>query len=95
MGDPLGPLRQFLYDLEFGRIVRAEAKRTAFCHPDDAGRIRWFVDQSGLDDVVRVVESPLVPTGWMFLVDEQAIEAGFREDLRPRRASGWWACAPP
>lgn len=74
-------IRRVHDDAAFAAIVRAESKRTVCCNPADVDRIRWHVDQAGLGDVFTVVESALLipPAGQMFVVDEQAIEAGFRE----------------
>jgi hypothetical protein len=74
-------IRRVHDDLEFARIVRAEAHRRVLCHPTEVDRIRWHVDQAGLDDVLIVGSSSFVPQGTMYVIDEQAIDAGFRESM--------------
>jgi hypothetical protein len=61
-------------DLAFAEIVRNAAKRTLICRPDDAGRLRWKIDQAGLGDVLTVVESPYSPEGQILVFDQQALD---------------------
>lgn len=68
-------IRQVDTDIKFATIAREEAKRTVFCHPDEAERLRWQIGQNGLDDVLTLVESPFVPAGQAYVADMGAIEA--------------------
>ncbi|GAA4439494.1 hypothetical protein [Phytohabitans houttuyneae] len=73
---------QAAHDAAFADIIRQEAKRTILCPPDQATRVRWLIDQAGIADILTVVESQWVPAGTLLVVDQQAIEAEFQEDLR-------------
>lgn len=77
--------RRAATDIAFAEIVRAESKRTVLVGADGVDRIRWHVDQAGLGDVITVQESPYVASGWAYVVDEQAIEAGTREAFTQMR----------
>ncbi len=81
-------VRQVDTDLKFERIARNEAKRTILCRPEDVDRLRWHIDQAGLEDVLTLAESAFVAAGWMYVADLQALEADFHESMsRPLRLS--------
>lgn len=93
--DPAAAIRQAMVDLAFARMVCDDSKRTLCCHPDDAGRVRWHIDQlSGRDDILKVVESAVVPAGTIYVVDEQAMEASFNESLQAGLRAPLWRERP-
>jgi len=77
----IATLDRILVDIEFARIWREESKRTIICRPEHATELRWRIDQAGLDDVLKIVEQSFVPEGTIWIIDEQAIEAGTRQAL--------------
>lgn len=81
----LGDIQRAYDMVRFHDIVREESKRTIMCRPDQATRLRWHVDQAGLDDVITVVESPYVPDGQVLVIADQTIEAANREALSKMR----------
>lgn len=71
----LAEIQRVATAIAFAAIAREESKRTLLCSSADVDRVRWYVDQSGSGDVFTVVESPHVPVGQMYVMDQQAIEA--------------------
>lgn len=73
--DPLGEIR-------FWGQVLGDARRTVYCAPADAGRIRERVAAEGMDHLVTVVPSRIVEPGEAVVADTPAITAGFRETIQ-------------
>ena len=82
MSDILAQMRKAMDTIKFAEIVREEARRTVLCNSADVDRIRWWVDQSGYDDILTVLGSEFVPAGQMYVVDNQALDASTREAIQ-------------
>lgn len=72
-------LERVVTDLRFWDIAGNEATRALYVLPADVDRARWIVEQAGAGRRVAVKASPLLPANTWLLVDEQALEAGWRE----------------
>lgn len=86
-------LERVLTAARFAAIVEAESKRTLYVQPDQLDRARWLVEQAGADRLVTVRQHPFLAPGMWLLVDEMAVEAGWREAAAGRRPwyrpGGW------
>lgn len=71
--DLLGDIRRLWRQLRPRRVV--------YVQPADAGRIRTLLDETGLSDVVSVVESTVIKDGYAVVADLDAIEET-RERMR-------------
>lgn len=71
-----------LDEVRFWAQVTGDAKRTVVCSPDMESRVKGWVDARGLGGVLTVKASPVCPDDRVLLVDEQAIDAAFRESVQ-------------
>lgn len=77
-------------DVRFWQQIEGDAKRTIVVHPDQADDVRAAVTAVGLDGIVTVLASPITEHGNAYVIDEQAIEAGQRQDLHMAMRRGLW-----
>jgi hypothetical protein len=77
-----------LGEVRFWAQVLADAKRTVYCAPADAGRIRDMVAAEGMAHLVAVVPSRFVEPGEAIVADTNAIEAGYRQAIQKVRPFG-------
>lgn len=68
-----------LTEVRFWAQVLADAERTICCSPDNESRIKGWIDARGLSGLYKVIASPFVPDGQVFVVDEHAVDAATRE----------------
>jgi hypothetical protein len=76
--DPLENLRFWMQTFE-------DSRRTLLCPPDLESRVKGYVDAHGLGGVVQVKASPIIPDGQVMIVDENALEAEWRQTLQRNR----------
>jgi hypothetical protein len=89
--DAMAQIQRAMTVVRFAEIAREESRRTVIARPEDAGRLRWTLDQAGVGDLVTVVESPYAPEGCYLVMDQQAIEAGTRETIDRMAREGRWS----
>lgn len=79
-------MNDVLTEMQFWAQVMTDAQRTVLCSPDLESRLKGYVDARGLGRLIKIVASPAVPGNQLIVVDEHAMEAGWREMLaRPIR----------
>lgn len=79
--------RDPLTEVYFWAQVMTDAQRTVLCPPEWESRCKGYVDARGLAGLIKVVASTVIPDGQIIVVDEQAMEASWRQSLqtfRPR-----------
>lgn len=74
--------------LRFWAQVTDDARRTVVCSPDMESRVKGWVETRGLGGVFTVKASPVCPDDRVLLLDEEAIDAAFRESVQHRRHLG-------
>jgi hypothetical protein len=79
-GPPDG--EQGLTDMCFWAQILQDARRTIYCHPDDAAVLQQAVQDQGIAHLYTVTSSPIPASGQMYLLDHQALEATQRQALR-------------
>ena len=62
--------------------VHADAQRTLICEPDRVHAVRAAVDQAGAASIFTVKASPVCPPGKILVLDEQALEASWRQTVQ-------------
>ncbi len=70
-----------LDDVRFWAQVVGDAKRTIIVHTSWESDIRWLCEVEGWNHLT-VKPSPFIPVNTFLVLDEQAIEAQMRQDLR-------------
>ncbi len=81
--DPLAGLRRWIDLIECGRMERDEARRTIVVStPELAVQIEAMAAAAGIDDLWTVCLNLYAPAGFVYIIDEQAIDAGLRESLQ-------------
>lgn len=71
-----------LDEIRFLMQTRADAQRTLICEPDRVHAVRAAVDQAGAADTFTVMSSPVCPPGRILVLDEQALEASWRQTVQ-------------
>lgn len=71
-----------LSEIRFLMQTTADAHRTLMCEPDRADAVRAAVDQLGAGHLFTVKASPCCPEGKVVVIDEQALEASWRQTLQ-------------
>jgi len=74
-----------LTEVLFWSQVIGDSRRTVVCNPDLESRIKGWVDARGMGGVLKVQPNPACPANRMFVIDEQAIAAGFNESVQKYR----------
>lgn len=83
MADPLAEIRRWIDLIECGRMEREESRRTIVVPtPELAVEVEAMAAAAGLGDLWAVVHNPYTPPNCVYVIDEQAIEAGTREALQ-------------
>lgn len=72
---PLEQLRLAMRDLE-------DSKRTVWCNPEWESRIKTMADVRNVGGLFNVVASDACPEDRVYVVDENAMEAQFRQGLQ-------------
>jgi hypothetical protein len=70
-----------LDNVKFWNIVLAEAGRTIVCSGEQEDQIRRLVDESCMAGFLKVQSSPVVNSGEIYVVDENAVQAMINESL--------------
>lgn len=68
-----------LTEVRFWAQVMGDSKRTVMCSPDLESRCKGYVDTRGLGGVITIKASRLIPDNQILVIDEQSIEASWRE----------------
>lgn len=69
------PDEEFRFLLQVGQ----DAQRTVLCEPHRLDGVLAAVARAGLSDTLTVKASRACPEGQLIVLDEQAMEAGFRQ----------------
>lgn len=75
------------FDAAFWAQVMADASRTIFCSPADAGKVQAAVEARGVGGLITVTPSPSIEPGQLYLSDDGAVERELRRSLRYRPAT--------
>lgn len=68
-----------LTEVRFWAQVIGDSKRTVMCSPDLESRCKSYVDARGLGGLITVKASPVVPDSQILVIDEQGVEASWRD----------------
>ncbi|WP_399559162.1 hypothetical protein OH809_45175 (plasmid) [Streptomyces sp. NBC_00873] len=71
-----------LDEIRFLMQAHADAQRTLICEPDRVHAVRAAVDQTGAAGTFTVKASPACPPGRILVLDEQALEASWRQTIQ-------------
>lgn len=71
-----------LDEIRFLMQASEDARRTLICEPDRVHAVRAAVDQLGAADTFTVKASPACPPGKILVLDEQAMEAAWRQTVQ-------------
>lgn len=71
-----------LDEIRFLMQTHADAQRTLLCEPDRVHAVRAAVDQAGSAGTYTVKSSPVCPPGRILVLDEQALEASWRQTIQ-------------
>jgi hypothetical protein len=86
MEDPIEFMRRMMDDIRFWDQIQGDAKRTILCLPEQVDAVRAAIDQKDVGHLLTVRSSPLAPEGKFIIIDEQALEASWRQMIqRPIR----------
>lgn len=79
------PDGEALTEIRFWAQVLTDARRTVICPPEWESRCKGYVDARELGGLIKVVASPFTPPGQIIVMDEQAMEASWRQTLQAWR----------
>lgn len=71
-----------LEEIRFHMQVALDARRTLLCEPDQVTAVQAAVDQLGVGGTFTVKASPVCPAGKLLVLDEQAMEASWRQTVQ-------------
>lgn len=71
-----------LDEIRFHMQMATDARRTLICEPDRLASVQAAVDQLDAGDVFTVKASPVCPPGKLLVLDEQALEASWRQTIQ-------------
>jgi hypothetical protein len=71
-----------LDEIRFLMQAHADSQRTLMCTPDQAPAVQAAVDQLGVGGTFTVKASPVCPPGKILVLDEQALEASWRQTIQ-------------
>jgi hypothetical protein len=71
-----------LTEIRFLMQAHADSQRTLLCEPDREHAVRAAVDQAGAAGTFTVRASPACPPGRILVLDEQAMEASWRQAIQ-------------
>lgn len=71
-----------LDEIRFLLQVHADSQRTLICQPNRAPAVQAAVDQLGATDAFTVKASQVCPPGKILVLDEQALEASWRQTIQ-------------
>lgn len=77
-----------LDEIRFHHQIRTDARRTLICEPDRAAAVQAAVEQLNAGDTFTVKASPYCPEGQIVVIDEQAIEASWRQTVQRMAGQG-------
>lgn len=77
-----------LDDIRFWQQVVEDGRRTLFCSPELESRVKTRLAALGLDGMVDVQVSPMVPDDQLYLADLNALEASSNQALQ-RTLNNW------
>jgi hypothetical protein len=69
-------------EIRFYMQIAADARRTLICEPDRLASVQAAVEQLDVGDVFTVKSSPVCPPGKLLVLDEQALEASWRQTVQ-------------
>jgi len=69
-------------EIRFHAQVHEDTKRTLLCPPGRAEALEAAIERRGMAHLWTVKASPVVPSGQVFVLDEQALEASFRQTVQ-------------
>ncbi|SRR6266496_3649298 len=91
-----------LDEIRFWAIVGEELRRTVIVSPENESRVKCWLAARWPDGLYRVVVQPWVGDDVVYVVDENAVEAAWREQCQrpvrwdiPSPAAGPWYRQPP
>jgi hypothetical protein len=82
-------IEQVYTDVQFARQIRGDARRTIYCHADDAERLRSAVEAQGVADILTVTVSPLAKAGQMLVADTAAYDAAMAQTMQKLTKGPW------
>jgi hypothetical protein len=71
-----------LDEIRFLMQAHVDAQRTLLCGPERVHAVRAAVDQLGASAIFTVKASPACPPGKILVLDEQALEASWRQTVQ-------------
>ena len=71
-----------LDEIHFLTQTTIDAQRTLLCEPDRVHAVQAAVDQLGAAATFTVQASPVCPPGKILVLDEQALEASWRQTVQ-------------
>jgi len=71
-----------LFEIRFLMQTHSDAQRTLLCEQDRVHAVRAAVDQAGAGGIFTVKASPACPPGRILVLDEQAMEASWRQTIQ-------------
>ncbi|MFD9249528.1 hypothetical protein [Streptomyces bottropensis] len=71
-----------LDEIRFRLQIAADARRTLICEPDQVDAVQAAVDQLDAGGTFTVKASPYCPAGQIVVIDEQALEASWRQTVQ-------------
>lgn len=71
-----------LDEIRFLMQTTVDAQRTLLCEPDRVHAVQTAVDQLGAANTFTVKTSPACPPGKILVLDEQAMEASWRQAVQ-------------
>lgn len=77
-----------LDEIRFQRQIAADSQRTLVCEPDRVAAVQAAVDQLGAGCTFKVLASQACPAGQILVIDEQAIEASWRQTVQRMAGQG-------
>ena len=77
-----------LDEIRFLLQVHGDSQRTLICEPDRVPAVQAAVDQLDTFGVFTVRESLACPAGKILVLDEQALEASWRQTIQRIRKGG-------
>ncbi|MFI6854499.1 hypothetical protein [Streptomyces sp. NPDC050416] len=68
-------------DEAFWAQIEGDANRTVLCEPGRFDEIQAVIDERGYDHIT-LRASPCCPPGQLLIIDDGAVEAGFRQAVQ-------------
>jgi hypothetical protein len=75
-------MSDMLTEIRFWAQVTGDAKRLVLCNPDLESRIKGWIDARGMSGILSVIADPACPIDRVFIVDQPALDAAYRQVLQ-------------